>query len=81
MTEHFNIDTPNTSTHGNFDDHTFSEIGIQTETTLSINSADITWTPTCTSVVVERNVKDTMSNLDRAIFAQECDVFPSAAEP
>ena len=41
MTEHFKIDTPNTSTHGNFDDRTFSEIGIQTETTLSVNSADI----------------------------------------
>ena len=45
MTEHFKIDTPDTSNHGNFDDRTFSEIGTQTETTLSVNSADIIWTP------------------------------------
>ena len=44
MTEHFNIDTSpdrNTSMHGNFDGCTFTEIGIQIETTLSINAADI----------------------------------------
>ena len=71
-----------TSTHSNFDDRTFAEIGIQTETTLSINAADITWTPTCTSVIVERNIDaDGMSTLERAIFAQECDELPSAAEP
>ena len=54
MTEHFNIDISpdrNTSMHSSFDGRTFTEIGIQTETTLSINSADITWTPTCTSVI------------------------------
>ena len=51
--EHFNIDTSpdrNTSMRSSFDGRTFAEIGVQTETMLSINSADVTWTPTCTSV-------------------------------
>ena len=57
-------------------------IGILTETTLSINAADITWTPTVTSVIIERNIDTSgMSTLDRAIFAQECDELPSAAAP
>ena len=73
-TEHFNIDISpeiNTSTHSNFDDRTFAEIGIQTETTLSITAADIIWTPTITSVIVERDIDTSgKSTLDRAIFAQ-----------
>ena len=70
----------NNSRHSHFDDRTFAEIGIQTETTLSL-TADIAWTPTITSVIVERNI-DTygMSILDRAIFAQECDELPSVTE-
>ena len=40
------------------------------------------WTPTCTSVIVERNIDAaSMSTLERAIFAQECDELPSAAQP
>ena len=72
-TEDFDIDVSpdrNTSTHFNFDNRTFAEIGVQTETTLSINAADITWIPTCTSVIVERNIDTAdMSTLQRAIVA------------
>ena len=68
--------------HSSFDGCTFAEIGIQTETTLSTNSADITWTPTCTSVIFERNIDAaSLSTLERAIFAQEGDDLPSAAGP
>ena len=49
---------------------------------MSINAADITWTPTCTRFIVERNIDATsISTLERAIFAQECDVLPSVAAP
>ena len=85
MTEHFNIGTSpdrNASMHSSFDGRTFTEIGIQTETTLSINAADLTWTPTCTSVIVERNIDAaSTSTLERATFAQECDELLSAPEP
>ena len=59
MTEHFDIDTSpdrDASTHGSCYKRPFSEIGGQTATTLSMNSADMTWIPTCTSVIVERNI-------------------------
>ena len=85
MTEHFNIGTSpdrDNSTRGSFDNRTFCEIDVQTETTLSINAADINWTPTCTSFIVERKIDAaSMSTLESAIFAQECDELPSAFDP
>ena len=74
-TENYNIDTsPETSRHSNVDDRTFVEIGIRSETTLSLTAADATWTPTIKNFIAERNIDTSgMSTLDRAIFAQECD--------
>ena len=83
-TEHFNIETSpekETSRHSNFDDRTFADIGIQTETTLSLTAADVTWTPTIENFIAERNIdKSGMSNLNRTIFAQECDELPGFTE-
>ena len=77
-TEHYNIDTlPETSRHSNVDDRTFADIGIQTETVLSLSAADVKWAPTIETFVAERNFdKSGMSPLDRPIFAQECDELP-----
>ena len=74
-TDHYNIDTsPKTSRRSKLDDRTLAEIGIQTESTLSLTAADVTWTPTIKSFIVKRNIDTSgMSTLDRAIFAQECD--------
>ena len=74
-TEHYFIDhSPETSKQSNSEDRTVTEIRVQTETTLSLTAADVKWTPTIETFVVERNIdKSGMSILDRAIFAQECD--------
>ena len=59
----------------------FAEIGVQTDTTLSLTAADVKWAPTIEIFVAEPNIdKSGMSTLDRVIFAQECDELPGFTE-